>query len=58
MTDNDFIAAMKRGLPPIDPPVWCGIDLATGADLSVEADIDAAGAITNIRVVQPAQEPA
>jgi hypothetical protein len=43
MTDNDFIAAMKRGLPPIVTPVWCGIDLATGPDASVEADIDASG---------------
>jgi len=58
MTDNDFIAAMKRGLPTIVPPVWCGIDLATGADASVEADIDASGAITNIRVTQSTQEQA
>lgn len=58
MTDNDFIAAMKPGLPPIAPPVWCGVDLATGSDVSVEADVDAAGAITNIRVIQPSQEPA
>lgn len=58
MTDNDFIAAMKRGLPPIDPPVWCGVDLAAGTDVSVEADVDAAGAITDIGVIQPAQEPA
>lgn len=58
MTDNDFIAAMKRGLPPIVPPVWCGIDLATGADASVEADIDASGSITNIRVTQSTQEQA
>lgn len=57
MTDNDFIAAMKRGLPPIAPPVWCGVDLAAGTDVSVKADV-AAGAITNIRVIQPAQEPA
>lgn len=55
MTDQDFIAAMKRGLPPIAPPVWCGIDLATGTDVSVEADV---GALTNIRVIPPAQEPA
>lgn len=41
MTDQDFIAAMKRGLPPIAPPVWCGIDLATGTDVSVEADVGA-----------------
>ena len=58
MTDNDFIAAMKRGLPPIAPPVWCGVDLATGQDVSVEADVGADGALTNIRVIQPAQEPA
>jgi hypothetical protein len=56
MTDNDFIAAMKRGLPPMEPPVWCGIDLATGADVSVEADVGADGALTNIRVIQPSQE--
>lgn len=58
MTDNDFIAAMKRGLPPIAPPVWCGIDLATGTDVSVEADVGADGGLTNIRVIQPAQEQA
>jgi len=58
MTDQDFIAAMKRGLPPITPPVWCGVDLAAGPDASVEADIDASGAITNIRVTQSTQEQA
>lgn len=58
MTDNDFIAAMKHGLQPIDPPVWCGIDLAAGPDASVEADIDSTGTITNVRVVQRDQEQA
>lgn len=58
MTDQDFIAAMRRGLPPIAPPVWFGIDLATGQDVSVEADVDANGAITNIRAAKPAQEQA
>lgn len=58
MTDQDFIAAMKRGLPPIDPPVWCGIDLSTGPDVSVEADVGASGAVSNFRVIQPPQEPA
>jgi len=58
MTDKDFIAAMKRGLPPIAPQVWCGVDLATGPDVSVEADIGADGALTNIRVFHPAKESA
>ncbi|MGE8248082.1 MAG: hypothetical protein ACN6PO_02555 [Stenotrophomonas bentonitica] len=58
MTDNDFIAAMKRGLPPIAPPTLIGIDFGTGSEKTVVTEIDSAGAVSNFRVIQPPQEQA
>ncbi|MCO7458442.1 hypothetical protein [Stenotrophomonas maltophilia] len=43
MTDPDFFAAMDVGIPPITPPTRIGLDLATGSDTTVVAEVAADG---------------
>lgn len=53
MTDRDFFAAMAVGIPPLTPPagpapIWIGVDLANGRDMTVAAEVAADGTITRM----------
>ncbi|MCO7398280.1 hypothetical protein NJH49_08800 [Stenotrophomonas maltophilia] len=51
MTDADFFAAMAVGIPPINAPTRIGLDLATGSDTTVVAEVAADGTITRMATI-------
>ncbi|ENE1252692.1 hypothetical protein ABM187_002895 [Stenotrophomonas maltophilia] len=55
MTDHDFFAAMAVGIPPITPPTRIGLDLATGTDTTVVAEVAADGTITRVTTLPKEQ---
>ncbi|WP_099473379.1 hypothetical protein [Stenotrophomonas maltophilia] len=57
MTDHDFFAAMAVGIPPITPPTRIGLDLATGSDTTVVAEVAADGTITRMATIPQEQSP-
>ncbi|WP_422507196.1 hypothetical protein [Stenotrophomonas sp. GZD-301] len=56
VTDQDFIAAMQRDLPPIAPPVRRGADAAAPTDRGSPTPSPVAGGATTAHVILPAQE--
>ncbi len=55
MTDHDFFAAMAVGIPLITPPTRFGLDLATGSDTTVVAEVAADGTITRMTTLPKEQ---
>lgn len=56
VTDQDFIAAMQRDLPPIAPSARRGADAAALTNSGSPTPSPAAGGATTTRVILPAQE--
>jgi len=55
VTDPDFFDAMAVGIPPITPPARIGLDLATGSDTTVVAEVAADGTITRMTTLPKEQ---
>lgn len=55
MTTSDFFAAMAVGIPPITPPTRIGLDVATGSDTTVVAEVAADGTITRTVIIPQEQ---
>ncbi|EMI48763.1 hypothetical protein C405_14608 [Stenotrophomonas maltophilia AU12-09] len=57
MTDHEFFAAIAVGIPPITPPIRIGLDLATGSDTTVVAEVAADGTVTRSVHITEEQSP-
>lgn len=55
MTDQDLLADLAVGIPPITPPILIGLDLAASTGTTVVAEVAADGTITRMATIPQEQ---